>query len=62
MKEHMTEGQLRDYFAAAALSACEVTVEGDMGAGIFLYSGSTLAQRCYEIADAMLKERLKWNI
>ena len=60
MKEHMTEGQLRDYFAAAALSACEVTVEDDMvGKGIFLYSGSALAKRCYEIADAMIKERLK---
>ena len=47
---------LRDYFAANALAACEVTTENDMGMG-FWYGPQQLADRCYAIADAMLKAR-----
>ena len=47
------KNRLRDEFAIAALPA--LIAQGyDAGAAI-------VARLCYEIADAMLKEREKWN-
>lgn len=45
---------LRDYFAAAALSTFSVGPNYSHGC-----DNSTLASRAFNIADAMLKERLK---
>lgn len=44
---------LRDHFAAVALSTVVVslTTHGN---------DDKLAKRCYELADAMMKEREKW--
>ena len=49
---------LRDYFAAKALQGETACQDGGESVGTWAPdSYATLAKRCYEMADAMLKER-----
>jgi len=51
---------IRDYFAAQALAAFEeISVDSDMGRD-FWYSSEDIAKRCYDVANAMLVERIKY--
>jgi hypothetical protein len=55
---HYAGMDLRDFFASSVLTGCEMTSEDDFGSS-FWYSPEKLADRAYEIADAMMKRRQK---
>jgi hypothetical protein len=51
-----TEMTLRDYFAGQALAAfSEVATTTDVSDSIFFCEPGEIADRCYAIADAMVK-------
>lgn len=57
---HPTQGlSLMDYFAAAALGAAAVDVERRREMGWDVYPPEQMAKKAYEIAAAMLAERMQ---